>query len=145
MKTIETDIEIDAAPEAVWAVLADLEAYPDWNPFITSADGMLRPERRLKVRIEPPGKRPMTFRPRVKAAEPNRRLVWKGRLFAPNLFDGRHEFVIEPLGESVRFVQRETFGGLLVPFVLDSAAVKQGFEEMNEALKKRVESSESDL
>jgi hypothetical protein len=139
MQTIETSIDIDAEAEAVWAVLTDGEAYPDWNPFITRLEGELEPERRLTIRSVPPGKRAMTFRPRVKVVEPNRRLVWKGSLFVPNLFDGRHEFAIEERADGVRFVHRETFGGVLVPLVLDEDAIRRGFEEMNEALKERVE------
>ena len=29
---LTTKIDIEAAPEAVWAVLSDLPAYPSWNP-----------------------------------------------------------------------------------------------------------------
>ena len=34
----ESSIVIDAAPDAVMAVIADLEAYPDWSDGITSVE-----------------------------------------------------------------------------------------------------------
>jgi hypothetical protein len=145
VQTIETDIEIEATAEAVWTVLTDGDAYPDWNPFITRLEGGIEPERQLTIRIEPPGKRGMTFKPRVKTVDPNRRLAWKGSLLVPNVFDGRHEFVIEDRAEGVRFVHRETFGGILVPFILDEDAIRRGFEEMNAALKERVETAEANV
>jgi hypothetical protein len=142
MKTVEREIHIAASPETVWNILTDLKSYADWNPFITSAEGTIERDARLRVRVEPPGGRSMTFKPRVKIVEPNGRLVWLGRLFVPNLFDGRHEFIIEPAIDGVRFLQRETFAGLLVPIALDVESVERGFDEMNEALKRRAETVE---
>ncbi len=85
----------------------------------------------------------MSFRPTVLVAEPNRELRWLGRLWLPGLFDGEHSFVIEPLLERrVRFLQREQFNGLLVPFLskMLDGGTRRGFEEMNRALKMRAES-----
>lgn len=140
MKTIETAIEIDAPPAPVWAVLTDLEAYAEWNPFITSAEGSVEKGQRLDVRIEPPGSRGATFRPVVLTAERNRRLEWLGHLFVAGLFDGRHEFLLHRLEDDrVRFVQREEFSGALIGLLLNEATIRQGFEAMNRALKQRVE------
>src|SRR3972149_2322813 len=36
-RVIHTEIQINAAPESVWAVLIDFPSYPQWNPFITRA------------------------------------------------------------------------------------------------------------
>jgi uncharacterized protein YndB with AHSA1/START domain len=52
---ISHEIEIDASPEAVWAVLVDTASYPEWNPFVRKLDGELREGARLEVRIAPPG------------------------------------------------------------------------------------------
>jgi hypothetical protein len=138
---LQSEIEIDAPPAAVWAVLSDLDAYGEWNPFIRRIGGDLREGATLDVRIEPPGGRGMTFAPTVLAARPERELRWIGRLLVPGIFDGEHSFELEPIdGGRTRFVQSERFSGILVR-VLGSMLGKTelGFEQMNAALKERVE------
>ncbi len=81
------------------------------------------------------------FRPTVRAAEPNRELRWRGRVLIPGLFDGEHQWKLEPISEdSTRFIHMERCTGVLVPFfgtlLVDS---QRGFEAMNRALKERVE------
>ena len=36
---LRTSVDIDASPERVWDVLTDVRAYPQWNRFITGAEG----------------------------------------------------------------------------------------------------------
>jgi hypothetical protein len=144
MKELHTEIEIEASAERVWGLLTDFASYPQWNPFIRSISGQPAPGERLEVRIEPPGGRGMTFKPKVLNAEPNRELRWLGHLLVPGVFDGEHSLAIQPLGEArVRFVQREAFRGLLVPLFARSLDnnTQRGFEEMNRALKERAEAS----
>ena len=135
-----TAIDIEADPEVVWRHLADLAAYADWNPFITSAAGEVAPGRRLELRMEPPGGRAVTFRPHVVSVSPASSLEWLGHLGVPGLFDGRHRFDLIPTDEGTHVVQRETFTGLLVRPLrrsLDRGTLA-GFEAMNEALRRRV-------
>jgi hypothetical protein len=141
VRELRREIEIDAPPERVWQVVTDFAAYPDWNPFIRRIGGELREGARLEVRIEPRGGRGMTFKPTVRAVEPNRELRWLGRLLAPGLFDGEHSLRVEPLeGDRSRFVQSERFSGVLVGLGKGTLAkTEAGFEEMNVALKQRAE------
>jgi hypothetical protein len=141
VRELSQDIEIEAPPERVWAVITDFAAYPEWNPFIRRVSGELREGARLEVRIEPPGARATTFKPTVRAVEENRELRWLGRLVAPGIFDGEHSLRLEPLDEGrTRFVQSERFTGLLVGLVKGTLAkTEAGFEQMNTALKARVE------
>jgi hypothetical protein len=84
----------------------------------------------------------MTFRPRVKQVSPGRKLRWLGHLFVPGLFDGEHAFRIELSGAGgIRFRQSEQFSGILVPLLPSQiyATTRRGFEQMNRALKDRVE------
>lgn len=142
MKELNTEIEINASAERVWAILTDLGQFADWNAFIPEAEGEVKEGERLRVRIEPPGGKGMTFTPTVTLVEPERAFRWLGRLLLPGLFDGEHIYEITPLAEDrVRFVQREEFRGLLVPLFWKSldTQTRQGFEAMNAALKQRAE------
>jgi hypothetical protein len=125
----------------VWPVVTDFAAYPEWNPFIRRISGELGKGARLEVRIEPPGARATTFKPTVRAVENNRELRWLGRLLLPCIFDEEHSLLIEPReGGRSRFVQSERFSGFLVGFVKGTLAKTEGgFEQMNAALKARVE------
>ena len=135
MRTIEHTIEIPAPPATVWRVLTATDRYGAWNPFITRLDGELRTGARLRVTITPAG-RSMTFKPTVLAVEEDQLLRWRGRLGVPVLFDGQHEFHLQPLPDGgTRFLQTETFTGILVPLfrqALDDTAT--GFARMNQAL-----------
>ena len=143
MRELRREIEIDAAPAIVWAVLTDTGTYPDWNPFVRRLNGELREGAKLEVEIAPPDSRAMTFKPTVLTAHADRELRWLGRFLLPGLLDGEHSFRIEPLpGGRSRFTQSERFTGILVRFVgktLDRTQV--GFAQMNEALKRRAEAS----
>jgi hypothetical protein len=141
-KELNTNIEIDAPAENVWNVLTDFSRYSQWNPLIRSISGEARQDGRLEVFVQPPGGKGMTFRPIILAFRPGHELRWIGQLMLPGIFDGEHQFQIEPLGENrTRFVHREVFSGLLVPFLWGSIEkqTRQGFEEMNRALKTQVE------
>src|SRR5919199_2888663 len=131
MKRLHTEIEIHAPAERVWELLTDFAAYPQWNPFIRNISGRPVAGERLEVRLEPPGGRGMTFKPRVLDAESERELRWLGRLLVPGLFDGEHSFTIEALEDDrVRFAQREVFRSLLVPLFARSLDnnTQRGFE-----------------
>jgi hypothetical protein len=128
----------------VWNVLVAFEAFGSWNPFIVSIEGDQSVGSRLRVRLQPPGGRGTTFRPTVTLNEPGRAFGWLGHLGLPGLFDGAHRFEVEGLsGGRTRFVQSESFCGLLVPLLRRSLRTNTlaGFEAMNRALKERAEAS----
>ncbi|MBN2224432.1 MAG: SRPBCC domain-containing protein [Deltaproteobacteria bacterium] len=142
MREIITEIDIRARASQVWEILMEFDAYPAWNPFIKKIAGKPADGSRLDVTLEPPGGGPMRFRPRVRAASPEREFRWKGSLYVPGIFDGEHQFIIEPASKNrVNFTQREQFSGILVPFLwkmLDTKT-RKGFVAMNKALKLRAE------
>jgi hypothetical protein len=141
-KELITSIDIDAPAPDVWQILVDLGAYATWNPFITSAEGLVQAGSRLTLRMQPVGGSAVTLRPTlVEVLEPER-LRWRGRLGVPGLFDANHLFTVEPRGTAAsRLVQQEHFRGLLVPFFRGSLdrGTLPAFHAMNAALKERAE------
>lgn len=140
--TITTSIRIAATPERIWDSFTDFAAYPQWNPFIRSLEGEVKPNGRIRVQLVPPGQKGMTFRPRVVAFDRNSRFEWLGHLLFPGLFDGKHRFeLIANEDGTTTFIQSEDFRGILVPFLkkMLHGPTLDGFRLMNEALKERVE------
>jgi hypothetical protein len=140
MRTISVTIDIAATPERVWAVLTDLAAYPQWNPFIRQASGQLTEGATLNLRMVPAQGRAMTFRPKVLTVRPGELLRWVGRLIMPGIFDGTHQFALVDLGGHTRLTQSETFRGLLVPLTRTTIShTEDDFRALNQALKQRAE------
>jgi hypothetical protein len=141
---IETSVTIQGTPEQVWGVLADTAAYPEWNPFIKSIDGELVEGGKLTVTLEPPGGPAQTVEPQVTSLMPGKELRWLGIVGPPRFFEAAHYFVIDTVDQpegTVKFVHGEDFRGVMITFLAKmlQRKIKPGFEQMNEALKARVE------
>jgi hypothetical protein len=141
-KEIKTEINIIATPEKVWKILTDFEKYPKWNPFIKSLTGQVAVGNKIKVMLEPPKSKAMTFTPKILIYELNKELRWLGNLLFPGLFDGEHRFELTDNGNgTTTFRQSEKFSGILVPLfknMLDNNTTN-GFKLMNQKLKELAE------
>ncbi len=140
---LHTEVEIHAAPEIVWDVITDLDRYSEWNPFIVESTGAPVVGEQLTNRLQPPGGRATTFRPKVTEVETGETFEWLGRLGLPGVFDGRHRFEVHPTPAGGTIVTHsEQFTGVLVRMMRSSldSDTKAGFEAMNAALKARAES-----
>ena len=141
MKTIRTEIIIDATKEQVWNVLTDFSSYSEWNPFIVKSKG----EARLGGKLENSMKKKdkvMVFKPIIIKLKEKEELEWLGSLFFKGLFDGYHSFTIEEVDvNKVKVIQSESFKGILSGPILKSIKEEttKGFIAMNKALAKRVE------
>ena len=141
-RTIRSAIEIRAPLETVWGVLTDFAAYPDWNPHIRRVLGTVKQGARIALHTQPPGGRMIVMRPTVISWEPPNELRWRSTFLTGRLFTGEHGFRLEPTAtDRVRFVQDETFSGLLVPLYsrLRLPRTRRGFDDTNEALRDRAE------
>lgn len=144
MKEVRSEIEINSYPESVWKILTDFATYDQWNPFINKIIGLPTEGSKIDIYIETRSGKNRKYSPRITKVEEGRELRWFGKSPLPGFLNAEHIFTIEELQpESVRFIQREVFDGLLTRLFgkgLDTD-VMQGFQDMNGALKKRAERS----
>ena len=71
MTEISATAQIDASPQHVRAILADLASYPQWNPLFPEASGQLTAGSTVTLKSVRPGtERVMTVKVKVLAAEP---------------------------------------------------------------------------
>jgi len=117
-------------------------AWKEWNPFIPFLAGRPEVGAYLRISVSPPGMKSMEFKPKVFVVRPGEEIIWGSSLL---LFVYRrdHTMSLEPLpGGGTRFRQRERFCGPMV--LLMSRMFKpteQGYHQMNQAPKRRVEGS----
>lgn len=138
MKTISSEIKINATASEVWSLLSNFTEYPQWNPFIISIKGKMVVNNRIEVKVKPVGSSEMIFKPTILTYIENEEITWEGRLFIKGLFDGKHTLkLIDNHNGTTTFIQSEQFRGLLVPFFTNMIENKtlKGFYLMNQKLK----------
>jgi hypothetical protein len=141
MKSVRTELVIDAPPERVWSVLTGFGSYGAWNPCIRRIDGEAKEGQPLRITIRFGSLPPIRFTARIDRFRKDEILGWHGVLFF-GLLNGRHWFELHPLDAGkTRFVHSETFSGLLsTPFLsIFSGVIRASYNAMNRALKAKVE------
>lgn len=140
MKSLQTEIIINASAEKVWAVLTNFEAHKTWNPFIKNIQGEPVVGSTLRVELKN-GKGTSAFTPKVMVADTNRAFEWLGKL-PLGMFSGNHYFRIEPISATqVKFIHGENFSGWLSGLILKQIGeqTQQSFIAMNKAIKQEAE------
>lgn len=143
-KQTRTRILIAAPVSEVWAALADLRAYPRWNPVLS-----LRPWRGAQLGA---GRRawlslklrrvPLFVPVRVEVVDPGRELAWVGG--PRGVLRGRHFFTLREVEAGTELTHGEDFDGLLLPLMWPAMAgqLERLYTSLNEGLAKYVESKQ---
>jgi hypothetical protein len=142
MKSIQTEIIINASAARVWQVLIDFDKHSTWNPFIVNISGKPQVGETLRVELKN-GKGTSVFTPKVMVAEPNKAFEWLGKL-PLGMFSGQHFFSIEEISATqVKLIHGENFSGWLAGLLLSQIGeqTQQSFIAMNKALKQVAESN----
>ena len=145
-KEVYTEVDIQAPKQRIWQTIINFSDFHRWDPFMNQAGGEIRIGAPVYIHLQPPNSDGMNIDVVITKIDPNHELRWLGRFAGiPRLFDGEHIFTIEPIGNNnvnhTRFIQREIFNGILVPFFtyqLDTN-YRPGFDAMNQALKTEAE------
>ncbi len=138
---LEHRIGIQAPPEAIWEVLADIQNWSSWNPLYTKADGVLRIGAQLTLELALAGRAPQTIRPVILDWIPNEQIHWR-LTAAGGLVKTTRYIEIEKLNDAACILANgELFAGLLGPLAVRSLRrpVRAGFAAMGEAVKARAE------
>ena len=133
--TINTTVDINAGPDAVWDVLTDFASYNDWNPGMRIEGA---PEVGTKLHVHLTG---MSFKPKVLAATPGKELRWLGKLGHHGIAAGEHYFALTTNDDgTTRLNHGERFSGALIALAKGSSANSgSAYEAFGHALKQRVE------
>jgi uncharacterized protein YndB with AHSA1/START domain len=136
----EIEVDIEATPEAVWAVLADVERWPEWTVSMTLV-------RRLEDGPFGVGSTARVRQPRLPQAvytvteyEPGQSFTWAARSPGVTTTGGHHVVLREDGHATVRFTLDQT--GVLAPLVgLFAARLARRYVTLECAgLKRRCES-----
>jgi uncharacterized protein YndB with AHSA1/START domain len=137
MKSFRASTTINAPPEAVWALLTDGAAYPDWNTTVERLEGRVAPGETIKVVAKLNSGR--AFPVKVTTFDAPRKMVWTGGM-PLGLFKGQRTFTLTPAGGDVEFTMDEVFSGLMSPLIGRSIPDMQpAFQEFAACLKAKAE------
>ena len=94
-KTFEVEAVIASPPEAVWSVLMDTAAYPEWNPVFVEVDGAFVEGGRVQNTVRDPSGKLLEMTATVTALTPERELRQKGGVPLVITFD--HRWILTPI------------------------------------------------
>ena len=135
-KTFHVEIAIPASTDAVWAVLVDTEAYPQWNPVFVEVEGAYTEGETVLNKVRDPGGAVLEMTALVETVRPGAELRQSGGI--PGILTFDHRWLLESIEGGTRVVQHEVDRGIGLWFV-DTDWIEPAYSAANEALAKRVQ------
>jgi uncharacterized protein YndB with AHSA1/START domain len=137
MKHFSAETEIEAPPEAVWRVLADISNWPAWDRNTDSAQGVVEKDGHLTFRsAEAPGQ---SLQVKITALDEPYLLEWTGGV--PMAFKSVRTHRVTPKGDKASRVEasEELSGTMLAMIERQIPDLDAVLREFLSSLKKRVE------
>ena len=137
--SIRTAVEINAPKEEVYAVLADLKSYPDWNSYHRKVEGEFIEGADLTIYVLRPDGKEVKIPPHMMRIIENQEITWGGGI--KGVFYGVHSFLLETSSKGKTLLKHnEDFSGFAITFAdLPPDVIADGYHKMNIALKKLIE------
>ena len=137
---VEADIFIEAPPERVWEVLADLPSYGSWNPFVPKVRGELAEGQTVTLTVLLGGK-VRRQKLAVREVVPPSRLRWTVVGVPGFLLRGGRTQTLDITDGGTTYRNVEQLDGLLSPLVgwLTGKHIQHGLDTSCAALKHYVE------
>jgi hypothetical protein len=138
MLTYSAETTIDAPAAAVWAILVDASAYPEFDPNCECIEGDIAEGNKIKAYTKlAPGR---AFAVKVTEIVEGQKMVWVGGM-PLGLFKGIRTFELEQMADGTRFRMREDFSGPMLPLIKSSLPdMNEPFAQFASGLKARAES-----
>ncbi len=136
-KTFRVERTIPAPPEAVWEVLLDTAAYPEWNPVFVEVDGDYVKGERVLNKVRDPSGAILEMTALVETLEPRAELRQSGG--TPGILTFDHRWLLAPTEGGTRVVQHEVDRGIGLWF-WNADWIEPAYSSVNEALAERVQS-----
>ncbi len=137
MTTYSVTESISADADAIWELLTDAAAYPDWNSTIISLDGEIAVGNRISLVSTVNPKR--AFKLTVEEMAKPHRMVWADGM-PLGLFKGVRTYTLTPGDGVTTFEMTEEFSGLLEPLISKGIPdMTESFHEFAASLKRAAE------
>ena len=136
---VAVSINVNAAPEKLWALLTNAEEFPKWNSMVQSIEGTIALGETIKLKAPyAPGR---TFKLKVREFAPNKAMLWQDG--AAPMFMGSRHYALEPRSNGTTdFTMAETYSGLMLPMIVGSLPdLSHSFEQYAADLKREAEKS----
>ena len=137
-KTFHVETVVTATPSEVWAVLTDTAAYSEWNPVFVAVDGPYVEGGSITNKVKDPGGNILEMTSEVRALRPEREIRQYGGI--PGFITFDHQWLLEPVPEGTRIVQREVDRGIYL-WIWNSDWIEPAYQSVLSALEKRLASN----
>ena len=130
-RSTEVDIQIQADPSIIWALLTNAEDFPRWNSTVLDIEGEIQTGNKIKLKsyLDPD----RIFKIKIKDMIPNEKMIW-GDAMGTRIFN----ITVDELGS--RFHMYEKIGSIMFPlFAKKIPDFTESFERYAQDLKKEAE------